>query len=84
MKHTSETWPPAPVQPHLECEADPDGVNDWLTANDIIREVTRRDYAIVSFAALWLLLACIAIAFHHRLPAGAIKNVTHIVRTVLS
>ena len=78
-----EIWPPPPMRPHLESEADLDGDNDWLTANDLIREVTWRDYAIVNFAALWLLIACVTMAFHYS-SAGAIKNVTHIVRIVLS
>ncbi len=82
MNSTDKTWPPPPMRPQPEAEADPDG-DDWLTANDLVREVTWRDYAIVTFAAVWLLLACATIAFHHHLPAGAIKNVHHLVRTVL-
>ncbi len=80
MKHTSEIWPPPPTWPQPEADTNDD---DWLTANDFLREVTWRDYAIVYFAALWLLLACAAIACHHHLPAGVVKSVHHIVRTVL-
>jgi len=80
MKRTHTIWPPPPVRPELETDT---GDDDWLTANDLLKEVTWRDYAAVIFAVLWLLLACFAIAFHHHLPAGAIKNVHHIVRTVL-
>ena len=83
MKPSNKTWPPPPICSRLETEADADD-DDWLGANDLLRDVTWRDYAVVTFAALWLLLACVAIAFHHRLPAGLVKNVPHLVRIVLS
>ena len=77
MTHpANETWPPPPALPEPMAETNDD---DWLTANDFIREVTWREYAVVAFAALWGLLACLAIACHHRLPAGVIKNTLHIV-----
>ncbi len=79
----NEIWPPPPMRPQHTVEADADG-DDWLTANDLRPDVTWRDYAIVSFAALWLLLACLAIAAHHHLPLGTIKNVHQIIRSVLS
>ena len=78
--YASETWPPPPDRPLLEADTDNDY---WLAANDLIREVTWRDYAVVYFAAVWLLLACFAIASHHQLPAGTIKNVHQIIRTML-
>ena len=83
MKDTNETWPPVPMRPEPAVEADPDG-DDWLTANNLTWEVTWRDYAIVCFAAVWLMLACFAIAVHHHLPPGAIKDVHQIIRTVSS
>ncbi len=81
MKHIDGIWPPPPTRPLPDAEADADD-DDWLIANDLIREVTWRDYAIVYFAVFWLLIACFAIAFHH-LPAETVKNVPHIVRIVV-
>ena len=77
MKHTSETWPPPPTRPEPVIDVDDD---DWLTANDVILDVTWRDYAVVIFAALWLLLACSAVVSPYRLPTGTIRNIHHIIR----
>ena len=80
---TPGTWPPPPMRPEAAVEADPDD-DDWLAANDLVREVTWRDYAVVVFAVLWGLLACLAIVSHHHLPLGTIKHVHQIIRTVSS
>ena len=76
MNPTDKTWPPPPTRPQPEVEANPD---DWLAANDLVREVTWRDYAVLVFAVLWGLLACLAIAAHHHLPPEIIKNVHQII-----
>ena len=82
MKHTSETWPPPPTRPEPDAETDADS-DDWLAANDFIREVTWRDYAVVISAALWLLLACVAVVSCHHLPLRVIQSAHHLIRTIL-
>ena len=73
-----ETWPPAPTRPQPEDEANTDD-DDWLAANDLVTDITWREYAVVTFAVLWGLLACLAIAAHHHLPPGIIKNVHRLI-----
>ncbi len=80
MNPKDEAWPPPPVRPEPAVEADADG--DWLAANDLVTDITWRDYATTAFAVLWGLLACVAIAVHHHLPSGAIQKVHQIIRTV--